>query len=50
MDYKVVMLGVNENDNITMKDNLTKEQAIKIKAKCEQKDSIHYFEIKEIKK
>ena len=46
--YKVVMLGTNEYNDIIMGNDLTKEEAIKIKEKCEAKDNFHYFEIKEV--
>lgn len=45
MIYKVVMLGVNKRDNIIMKDNLTYNEAIKLKNEYKQKDSIHYYEV-----
>ena len=41
------MEGINEFNNITMKDNLTKEQAIELKQKYEQYDYRHYFKIVE---
>lgn len=47
-EYRVVMLGVNDFDNIIIKTGLTLEQAVNIKQKYEQNDNLHYFEIEKI--
>ena len=48
MKYKIVMLAY-EGEDITMKENLTIEQAKQLLKEYEEKDSIHYYEIKEMK-
>lgn len=46
--YKVVMLSYR-GDNLLVEGNLTYEQAKQVLAECEEKDSFHYYEIKEDK-
>ena len=47
--FKVVMLGINEFCDIVMDYCFTRKEALELKNKCEQKDGIHYFEVKEVK-
>lgn len=43
--YRVVMLGVNEEDNIIIDRHLTRQQAEELLNECIKKDTIHYYEI-----
>ena len=45
--YKVVMLSYNFNDMI-VKSNMTLEEAQQVLKECEECDSFHYYEIKEM--
>lgn len=44
--YKVIMLGVNECDNITMASNLSLVDAMIRQEELQRKDSIHYYEVR----
>ena len=48
MKYKIVMLATNEEDNITMANNLDLDEAQQQLKKLKEND-IHYFEIREDK-
>ena len=46
-NYRVVMEGVEEKDDIIMENNLTLEEAEKLLREYKENDWIHYYSIKE---